>query len=293
MTIVFFAHGGEAFLNEVTFALLSYYQHHHTDENKIVIYTDNVAHFQQLLPPQITYISVTPAQIKQWRGTINFVHRVKIEVLRDAFQRFPQETFLYLDSDVYFKENISLLETKINKGTPIMSLKEGIIFKSNLRHFKTLASYLKSHQNTIAVVPPIAVAPQQAMYNAGIIGLSPSDNFVVERALTVTDFLHPSIDNHVTEQFAFTVLLSQKGAVYEAEPHIHHYWYFKEFREVITQFLQENKEKSFETLVALSANYNPEYMGSEKLAYKQMNFWQKLIQKITKGRKWKIIYPSK
>ena len=28
MTIVFFAHGGEAFLNEVTFALLSYYQHH-------------------------------------------------------------------------------------------------------------------------------------------------------------------------------------------------------------------------------------------------------------------------
>ena len=135
--------------------------------------------------------------------------------------------------------------------------KEGIIFKSNLRHFKTLASYLKSHQNTIAVAPPIVVAPQQAMYNAGIIGLSPSDNFVVERALTVTDFLHSSIDNHVTEQFAFTVLLSQKGAIYEAEPHIHHYWYFKEFRAIIADFLEKYSDKTFEEKVILSEKYNP------------------------------------
>ena len=290
MTILFFAHGGEVFLNEVTFAVLSYYQHHQTNENKIVIYTDNVAYFQQVLPPEITYVTVTPAQVKQWRGAIDFVHRVKIEVLRDAMQRFPNETFLYLDSDVYFKQNITFLEEKIQRGTPVMSLQEGRIFGSHLRHFKALASYLREHQNTIAIEPPIVVSPQQKMYNAGIIGLSENDKLIVERALTFTDFLHPFISNHVTEQFAFTVLLSQKGTIYETEPHIHHYWYFKEFREIIAQFLEENKGKSFETLVALSAKINPERMGGEKLAYKQMNFWQKLWKKMTKGRKWRIIY---
>ncbi|MGK7648966.1 hypothetical protein ACSQ7D_02990 [Capnocytophaga sp. G1920] len=290
MTILFFAHGGEAFLNEVTFAVLSYYQHHQANENKIVIYTDNVAHFQQVLPPEITYVSVTPAQVKQWRGTIDFVHRVKIEVLRDAMQRFPNETFLYLDSDVYFKQNITFLEEKIQRGTPVMSLQEGSIFGSHLRHFKALASYLREHQNTIDIDPPIVVSPQQKMYNAGIIGLSANDKPIVEQALAFTDFLHSFINNHVTEQFAFTVLLSQKGTIYEAEPHIHHYWYFKEFREIITQFLEKNKGKSFETLVALSTKVNPECMGAEKLAYKRMNFWQKLWQKMTKGRKWKIIY---
>ena len=122
------------------------------------------------------------------------------------------------------------------------------------------------------------------------LGLSANDKPIVEQALAFTDFLHPFINNHVTEQFAFTVLLSQKGTIYEAEPHIHHYWYFKEFREIITQFLEKNKGKSFETLVTLSAKINPERMGGEKLAYKQMNFWQKLWKKMTKGRKWRIIY---
>ena len=290
MTVLFFAHGAKEFLNEVVFAVLSYYQHHRADEHKIVIYTDNVAHFQHYLPPEIQYVSVTPEQVKQWRGTIDFVHRIKIEVLRDAFERFPNQIFLYLDSDVYFKENISFLAQKIQSGTPVMSLKEGAIFHSKLRHFNTLAQYLRQHQYTIAVTPQLIVSHTQAMYNAGIIGLSPTDKNIVDGTLAVTDFLHPFINNHVTEQFAFTILLSAKGTIYEAEPHIHHYWYFKEFRAIIADFLEKYSDKTFEEKVVLSAKYNPERMGSEKWAYKQMNFWQKLLQKVTKGRKWKIIY---
>ena len=290
MTILFFTHGSKDFLNEVAYAVLSYYQHHKAGENNIVVYTDNEAYFRTILPAEVRYVNVSPAQVKQWRGAIDFVHRVKIEVLNDALQRFPNEHILYLDSDVYFKQNISFLEEKIRQGTPLMSLKEGVIAKSSLRHFKTLASYLKKHHYQIGTTPPTVVAADQAMYNAGIIGLAPTDLPIVKQVLQLTDFLHPDIQNHVTEQFAFTVLLQQKGAIYEVEPHIHHYWYFKEFRSIIAQFLEENKGKTFDALVALSAKINPERMGREKLAYKQMNFWQKLVQKISKGRKWRIIY---
>ena len=54
MLILFFAHGGKEFLNEVLFAVLSYYQHHKANENKLVIYTDNVAYFKETLPREIT-----------------------------------------------------------------------------------------------------------------------------------------------------------------------------------------------------------------------------------------------
>ena len=64
MLILFFAHGGKEFLNEVLFAVLSYYQHHKANENKLVIYTDNVAYFKRALPREITYVPVTSEQIK-------------------------------------------------------------------------------------------------------------------------------------------------------------------------------------------------------------------------------------
>ena len=288
MLILFFAHGGKEFLNEVLFAVLSYYQHHKANVNKLVIYTDNVAYFKETLPREITYVPVTSEQIKQWRGTIDFVHRIKIEILSDAFSRFPEQNILYLDSDIHFKENISFLQTKIENNIPIMSLKEGNIFKSKLRHFRKLASYLSSHQHIIALTPPIKVPLELYMYNAGIIGLSSNDKDIVDKALLITDFLYPYVHTHVTEQFAFSVLLFKKGTIYEAEQHIHHYWYFKEFREIINTFLQVNQGKSFEELVTLSTNINPEYMGSEKWTYKHKSFFQKLLQRITTGRKWKI-----
>jgi hypothetical protein len=50
-----------------------------------------------------------------------------------------------------------------------MSLKEGKIFRSKLRHFKKLALYLRTHKNAIALNPPVVINTEQCMYNAGII----------------------------------------------------------------------------------------------------------------------------
>ena len=286
MVILFFAHGAKEFLNEVIFAVLSYYQHHRVGEHKVVIYTDNEVYLRQWLPEEVTYVAVDAAKVREWRGAIDFVHRVKIEMIRDAFTRFPDRNVLYLDSDVYFKENISFLGDKIVQGTPVMSLDEGSVFGSKLRHFKKIEAYLKAHNNTIGTGPPVVVSQGQSMYNAGVLGIRADWAPLLSEVLAITDLLHPEAPTHVSEQFAFSVVLARQGAIYAAEPHIHHYWYFKEFRAVINAFLQENEGKPFEELVRLSAAYNPERMGSEKLAYKQMNFWQKLYYKIkNRGQK--------
>lgn len=288
--ILYFTHGSDEFLNEAVFALLSYYVHHKENENKIVVYTDNVDYLRQRLPSSIEYVSLDKETIKKWKGDINFIHRVKIELLRDFATRFSGNV-LYLDSDTYFKTNISELFQQIQKGIAVMSLKEGTIDKSPIRHLKQFDHYFKkkNHQITINNTS-FDFQKDIRMYNAGIIGTIVPDNApLFDNALLITDYIYPENPSHVVEQFAFSYLLqTQNPDIIEAEPLIHHYWYFKEFRSIINAFFKKYNNKSFEELVILSQNINPEYLGSEKLKYKNSSFFQKLGIKLTTFRKWRI-----
>ena len=114
-------------------------------------------------------------------------------------------------------------------------------------------------------------------------------NELFDDALTLTDTIYPENPNHVVEQFAFSYLFQTKSdKIVEAEPLIHHYWYFKEFRGILEQFFEKYKSKSFEELLALYSNIDPEYLGAEKLRYKNASFVEKIRIKITTLRKWKI-----
>ena len=140
--ILYFTHGSDEFLNEAVFALLSYYAHHKQDENKIVIYTDNIPYFKNRLPQNIEYVALDKETVKNWKGEINFVHRAKIELLKDFSTRFSGNV-LYLDSDTYFRTNISVLFEQIQKGIPVMSLEEGPIDSSSIKHLKEFDHYFK------------------------------------------------------------------------------------------------------------------------------------------------------
>ncbi len=289
--ILYFTHGSQEYLNEAIFALLSYYAHHTEDENKVVIYTDNIDYFKSKLPTSIEYVELHKETIKKWAGDINFVHRIKIELLRDFAKRFTGNV-LYLDTDTYFKQNVSSLFDHISSGAYVMSLNEGEMGKRGNKIIREFDDYLsKINYRANIEEKEFQFSKKIRMYNAGAIGLNiPNDTEVMEDALLITDYIYPQHHSHVVEQFAFCYLLQSKNPnILEAESLIHHYWYFKEFRGIITKFLNENSNKSFSELVELSKKLNPERIGAEKLRYKQMNFLQKTIQKITKFRKWKIM----
>jgi len=289
--ILYFTHGSHEYLNEAVFALLSYYAHHKEDENKVVIYTDNIDYFKEKLPSSIEYVQLNKETIKKWAGDINFVHRIKIELLKDFSTRFSGNA-LYLDTDTYFKQNISELFRHINNGSYVMSLNEGSMGERKNKIIRVFDDYLKRKNYQVVINgKEFVFSKNTKMYNAGAIGLNiPKDSEIFSDALALTDYIYPENPSHVVEQFAFCYLLQSKNpTIIEAEPLIHHYWYFKEFREIITRFFEQNKGKTFEELVKLSLLLNPERMGTEKLKYKNMNFLEKLIQKVTKFRKWKIL----
>ncbi|HUH50798.1 MAG TPA: hypothetical protein VLZ11_01725 [Flavobacterium sp.] len=288
--ILYFTHGSDEFLNEAVFALLSYYAHHKEDENKIIVYTDNSAYFKKRLPQSIEYIALDKETIKKWKGAIDFIHRAKIELLRDFATRYTGNV-LYLDSDTYFRTNISILFEHIQNGNAVMSLEEGAINSSPIKHLKDFDRYFKknNHQLTIGNTS-FRFKKDVRMYNAGIIGTRvPESARLFDEALRITDYIYPEHPSHVVEQFAFSYLLqTQNQRVIEAEPLIHHYWYFKEFRVILKDFFETYKDKSFEELLLLYTKINPEYLGGEKLRYKNASFTEKLRIKITSFRKWKI-----
>jgi hypothetical protein len=288
--ILYFTHGIDQFLNETVFALLSYYAHHKIDENKIVIYTDNIPFFENKLPKNIKYIALEKETIKKWKGDINFVHRAKIELLKDFSNRFTGNV-LYLDSDTYFKTNILSLFKTIENRIPVMSIKEGAIDSSPIKIIREFDRYFKkkNHQLTIDS-KTFKFRKDIQMYNAGIIGTTiPESTALFEEAIALTDTIYAENPSHVVEQFAFSYLFQTKSnKITEAEPLIHHYWYFKEFRDILEKFFDVYKNKSFEELLTLYTKIDPEYLGAEKLRYKNASFSEKIRIKITTFRKWKI-----
>jgi hypothetical protein len=105
----------------------------------------------------------------------------------------------------------------------------------------------------------------------------------------LVDELYSKNQLFVMEQIAFNYFFQRKTKPLESKNHIHHYWYFKEFRGVLSHFFEHNKSKSFEEMIVEIDKINPEYLSSEKRAYKKMSFWKKQFHKIQKGRKWKIL----
>ncbi|RZK61103.1 MAG: hypothetical protein EOO59_05885, partial [Hymenobacter sp.] len=84
-TIIYQAYGLPGIRLEAAYSILSAYGAGGGTLGgaRIVVYTDAPAEFKQVLglPPEIEYQLIELGQWQQWRGPIDFVHRVKIEVL--------------------------------------------------------------------------------------------------------------------------------------------------------------------------------------------------------------------
>ena len=106
--IVFLCYGNERVFHECTYALLSLsriYGQAIPKDTEIWIYTDNPGWFKTLkgCPLPLYFREADSATIKMWRGDIDFVHRVKIETLKDL-TKHKKGNVLYMDGHVQFNK---------------------------------------------------------------------------------------------------------------------------------------------------------------------------------------------
>jgi hypothetical protein len=251
--IVFLCYGNDGILQECAYSLLSLSRLYSPAElaaMEIWIYTDKPQFFQSFknCPLPLHYRQLDNEIIKQWRGNINFAHRVKIEALREL-TKGKEGNILYVDSDSVFLSRIDKVLERIQAGELYMHVMEGIVSDCSNPIMKKLNNYLQKRPPQTINGTPIY---DLAMWNAGVLGFHTSHSDLLDKALAFTNQEYPLLKKHVVEQFAFSVYFRETGNILAAAPYIIHYWHLKEARTVLASFFGHFKNSDWEELVTYS-----------------------------------------
>lgn len=263
--IVMQCYGNEGVFLESAWAFLSLSRLYPNaaDLPEIWLYTDNpqwFSRFQDCKLP-LKFRQIDQALIQQWRGAINFVHRVKIEVLRD-FCDSHQGNVLYLDTDVVFTHRIEELWKGVQAGNLYMHVMESVVSSEANPVTRKLNAHLKA--NSYLPGPPINDMP---MWNAGVLGFHTSKKHLLGDVLQLTDTLYAGFPKHIAEQFAFSVVFGRSNSIKSTAPFLLHYWNLKEVRTLIHSFFSYFNNSTWDTLIRYSALIQMHVLMQEKMNF--------------------------
>ena len=268
--IVLQCYGYEAVFLECAYALMSLsrvYTPQELERTEIWIYTDKPEWFARFkdCPLPLKFRKMDDALIKQWRGKIDFVHRVKIELLLD-FTATHTGNVLYADTDMVFLQKLDDIWAGLAPGELYMHMQEGQISGKGNPIFRKMDAFLRGSNAVQNATDPLY---DRYMWNAGILGFHSSHRELLTNALAYTDSEYPKFPKHVIEQFAFSVQFSNKGNIKAALPYALHYWNLKELRQIIASFLAHFNGRPWAELVKYSALIQPYVLVTEKNIFLQ------------------------
>lgn len=288
--ILYQAYGGQDFVNECRYSLLKYLQVYNLTpptDTVVVVYTDAPDAFADFAPffRLFTTRKLSKETISSWRGTTDFVHRAKIEMLRDFLQTFNGNV-LYCDTDTYPTMPVEPIFDDLDGNAFFMHQYEGMIDKrenASLRKWEDFLSTTSLVYNNKAV----AYSKSLRMYNAGVVGLNSGHRDLLEDVLALTDVVYQKFPKHIAEQFAFSYCFQKAGTIKTANRYIAHYWNLKEFRLLLKKFFQANAEESVPNLIKKLHRLDASAIQEEKNAFERLPFLQKLLRNVS-GKSWKI-----
>lgn len=281
--LVFLCYGNKGVFHECAYSLLSLsrlYKPEELNNWEIWIYTDKPEWFQKFhdcwLP--LHYRKIEENTILQWKGSIHFVHRVKIEVLNDLVQG-RNGNILYLDTDTVFMQRIDTMLAGIESGKLYMHVSEGVVSSRSNLIFEKLDKHLRTDVPIMIKGKPIY---DLQMWNAGVIGFNTKYRHLLEEVLAFTDVQYPAFPKHIMEQFAFSVYFQQTGAINSAAPYLIHYWNLKEARHLFQEFFKHHQETNWTDLAVASNQIQIPVIMQDKINF-LLN--QTLIDKVRR-KKW-------
>ncbi len=266
--IVFQCYGDEGIFHECAYALLSLtaiYGSRGPANTQIWIYTDKpewFAAFRNCNLP-LNYCTMSATQIQAWRGSIDFVHRVKIEVLKDL-TKDKNGNILYMDTDVVLTHPVDNMFRKMSEGNVYMHVMEGIVSSRMNPIFAKLDTHLRDNTPMQVNGKPLW---DLAMWNAGVLGFNTKHRYLLDDILTFTDTEYPKFPKHVVEQFAFSVFFRQAGQIKAAAPYLLHYWNLKEARTALASFFRYFAESNWNELAGYSTLLQMPVLMQEKVNF--------------------------
>lgn len=245
MKIVYQAYGIKEICEQTLFSSVSLLRYLPDNNTEIVVYTDQPEWFNAFYEnhPSVHIVTITNEQIKKWRGEIDFVHRVKIEVLKDAASRF-QDTIVYLDGDTYFKENPSKLFSQITDNVSLMHVRESSLANPQDLLTKKIGKFIKKNDFFLSDKSK-KLELDTYMWNAGVIGVSHKNTQFFDEIISLTDQMYSQYQKHVMEQLAVSFVLQAHTDVLPSDHVIYHYWNEKpQYQQEIQNFFSKNTKLS-------------------------------------------------
>jgi hypothetical protein len=274
MVLVYQGYGRDYIIRQTLFSVTSLLSHLNSDSPlKIVVYTDKpdifAAYWGQ--HPKIQLRPIEAIEIQKWRGAIDFVHRVKLEILLDAEKKFNGNLF-YVDSDTYFLADPTVYFSKVNDQTSIMHIAESVLSEAHDPLTKKILKFIKKNAFSLNG-QPTTMAVNTVMWNAGAIGLSQKNKYLLNEALQLTDQMYSIYPKHVMEQLAVSYVLQDRTQILPLDNIVTHYWNQKEdYQTLIDQFLNENINLS-----DALASYKNISWPPKKLVVQKKTIWQRLF----------------
>lgn len=281
--LIYQAYGYLDIFNELIYSVYSLYAQYpeRNPDCNIIIYTDNQVYLQKFLPAGVIYEPLHSAQIKEWRGEKDFVHRAKIKILQNLVQKY-QGNYLYVDTDTVFKVPMDRVFEEINSGKLYMHDNEGKLSGKKNAFFRKLYNFLK-RENTRG---RLNISPDTKMWNAGVIGFNSSQADLLDKVLITSDLMYQLYSKHVMEQLAFSYWIGQYANqnIQSAKSLIFHYWNFKEYRPILAHFFQVYESATIEERINKIHLINPEELIKPKMAYEALPFFPRNWRKWTNNR---------
>lgn len=223
--------GRENEYRRALFTIMSYLLYCGSDAS-VVLFTDNPDWFRTYLKQaQIRYMLLTPEKIKSMRGRIDFLHRMKIALIEEAFGLYPDAHLVYADSDTFFTADPSSVVAQVTAETSSMHLWEHQ-FESMKdqalpagKTFRAFYELICTHTFTGADGRSIAVTPEMSSWNAGVMIFHPTHKRFIPDVYALTDQFYPPTENHASEQYAFSIMLQTNTHLIPCESVNLHYWY--------------------------------------------------------------------
>jgi hypothetical protein len=284
--LLYLAHGNIEILYEACYSILSFYKTNYAnyDTIKIIVYTDNPELFYTIFKGKnLTCIPINTSQIADWKGTINFVHRVKTKVIQDFFSRYSGN-LLYVDSDTVFIKDISPYWGKLNSGSLLMHCMEGIIRDKRNRIIRKIYKYIDTNILKLPDGETLKIPLSTQLWNAGVIGITDRHKVLLNKIVDMTDAMYPDCPIHIVEQFATSYYFQVTTDITATEDAIYHYWDFKEFRKVLTAFFTHYSGQTWEAILPHIDKISPIEMVKPKHHYNGLKPIPKLLRKLNKER---------
>ncbi len=241
-TLVLQSFGNKTEYARAVFAILSYFAHASDQSRCVLVYTDDSDFLSRYLKGfPVEYIPLTQDDLKRMRGDIDFLHRIKIEVIENAFSR-RREALLYLDSDTFFIADPATTLDQVRPGQAFMHKHE---YEFNQLRLSDLPAGAIDHA-VIGLIDrdnlhlsqgeSVHVTGEFSSWNAGVMILDFSHAALLPDVYSLTKQIYLGTGSHASEQFAFSIILQTRGLVKPCDHVIYHYWYRVE-KKIVDSFL--------------------------------------------------------